>query len=223
MQKLTLSDGSEDRFSPVKTKGSPGSIHKSASLTGSHRKVKDTAADLHNLCQKWRKLNNEGATVINEVANAKLQAIFKEEESERSEDEASATKTGMPEVLEDHCNKLLETVEKMRKLIDKMEAMSEILKGVADLERHKTQCTSMDSGPVLFQTWKVEDFEEAISGILNCYRKEMKSKELLSENVCHVKDRQTMMFYTAAWVHQPYIDTSCTVYLESMLTETGHR
>ncbi|XP_060078939.1 cyclin-dependent kinase 2-interacting protein-like [Ylistrum balloti] len=223
MQKSTLSEGDDERFSPVKSKGSPASIQKSATLTGSCRKVKDTVADLHNLCQKWLKFNNEGSAAINEIANVKLQAIFKEEESKRNEDGEALTKTEMPEVLEDHCTKVLGIVDKMRKLVDKMEAMAGILHGVADLERHKVQCTLSDSGPILFQTWKVEDYGEATLKMLESYRNELKLKELLSENVCHVKDRDTMMFYTAAWVHQPYIDNSCTLLLESMLTETGHR
>ncbi|OWF53131.1 cyclin-dependent kinase 2-interacting protein-like [Mizuhopecten yessoensis] len=223
MQKTTFTDGSEERFSPVKTNGSPVSFQRTSSLTGSHRKVKDTAADLHNLCQKWLKFNTEGTASINEIANVKLQAIFKEEESQRSEEEGTLIKAEMPEVLEDHCNKVLHIVDKMRKLVDKMEAMAEIFRGVADLVRHKAQCSSTDCNPILFQTWKVKDFEEATLEMLESYRREIKLKELLSKNICHVKDRDCMMFYTAAWLHQPYIDSSCILLLESMLTETGHR
>ncbi|XP_033733695.1 cyclin-dependent kinase 2-interacting protein-like [Pecten maximus] len=222
MQKTLTEGSSDDNFSPVKAKGSPASIQKSANLTGSHRKVKDTTADLHNLCQKWLKFNSEGTDIINKIANVKLKAIFKED-SKRNKDEVLLTKTEIPEELEDYCKKVFGIIGNMRKLVDKMEVMLEVFNGVADLERHKAQCTSTECGPVLFQTWKVEGFEEATMGMLECYRKEVKLKELLSENVCHVKDRDTMMFYTAAWVHQPYIDSSCILLLESMLTETGHR
>ena len=59
--------------------------------------------------------------------------------------------------------------------------------------------------------------------ILSMYTKEMETKKAITENICHVKDRNTMMFYTSAWIHQPFIEDSCTLIIEAMLLETGHR
>ena len=44
-------------------------------LTGSARKLKDGAADLHNLTQKWQVLNVDGANIVSEIANIKLEMM----------------------------------------------------------------------------------------------------------------------------------------------------
>lgn len=123
----------------------------------------------------------------------------------------------------DHCNRLSDIVGKMRKVADKMEAIAILFKGIAELECHKAEVDTQAEGPILFQTWTVSEFEHATVDILDMYQKELELKQLIVENVCHTDDRNTIMFYTAAWVHQPYIDCSGTLLVESMLTETGHR
>ena len=45
-------------------------------LTGSLRKVKDSVADIHNLVLKWNNHNIEGLTVIEEIANIKLESVY---------------------------------------------------------------------------------------------------------------------------------------------------
>lgn len=54
------------------------------------------------------------------------------------------------------------------------------------------------------------------------YQKEWKLKQVIYENVCHAISRDSVMFYTSAWVHQPYIEDRVELLLQSMLTETGH-
>lgn len=44
---------------------------KSSALTGSARKVKDNAADWHNLLLRWEKLNEEGFVLAGNIANMK--------------------------------------------------------------------------------------------------------------------------------------------------------
>lgn len=54
------------------------------------------------------------------------------------------------------------------------------------------------------------------------YLKECELKQVIYENVCHAVSRDSVMFYTSAWVHQPYIEERAELLLQSMLTETGH-
>lgn len=44
---------------------------KSSALTGSARKVKDNAADWHNLLLRWEKLNEEGFVLAGNIVNMK--------------------------------------------------------------------------------------------------------------------------------------------------------
>lgn len=48
-------------------------------------------------------------------------------------------------------------------------------------------------------------------------------KEFVVENICHLDDKDKIMFYAASWAHQPYITNDVTLSLESFLTETGFR
>ena len=44
-------------------------------LTGSARKLKDGAADLHNLLEKWNVLHIDGNNIVNEIATIKLDCL----------------------------------------------------------------------------------------------------------------------------------------------------
>lgn len=64
----------------------------------------------------------------------------------------------------------------------------------------------------------------AFAEIHEMYRKELEVKHCIKENICHAADRTTIMFYSAAWIHQPYIDNvQADLLLESMLRETEHK
>ena len=55
------------------------------------------------------------------------------------------------------------------------------------------------------------------------YQKELELKKSIAESICHGKDRNTVMFYIASWVHQPYIENKSKLLVESMLLETKHK
>ena len=59
--------------------------------------------------------------------------------------------------------------------------------------------------------------------LLQMYQKELSLKVTISQNVAHCTDRKLMMTYTAAWLHEPYIEDRATLLLEGLLKETRHR
>lgn len=65
--------------------------------------------------------------------------------------------------------------------------------------------------------FSVETFES----LYRMYAKEFDLKKQLASNVAHASSRETLMFYSAAWLHEPYTDSK--LLLESLLLETGHR
>lgn len=54
---------------PIAESSTPG---KKGNLTGSARKLKDNAADWHNLILKWERLNDEGSTTATQIVNLVL-------------------------------------------------------------------------------------------------------------------------------------------------------
>lgn len=207
------SDGSVSKlFSPVRVSNSPKSTNKTANLTGNERQVKDGCADIYNAVQKWSKINREGTDVITEMANIRISFLLQcsEDYAERPDNSSDLQK------LESLCEDLHSCVQKLKKLVLKMKAVANKFNGVQNLSQYKNDCD------VMFQTWLTKDFASAAEEISVMYLKECELKQVIYENVCHAVSRDSVMFYTSAWVHQPYIEERAELLLQSMLTETGH-
>lgn len=207
------SDGAVSKlFSPVRVSNSPKSTNKTANLTGNERQVKDGCADIYNAVQKWSKINREGTDVITEMANIRISFLLQSNEdyAERPDNSSDLQK------LESLCEDLHSCVQKLKKLVLKMKAVANKFNGVQNLSQYKNDCD------VMFQTWLTKDFASAAEEISVMYLKECELKQVIYENVCHAVSRDSVMFYTSAWVHQPYIEERAELLLQSMLTETGH-
>lgn len=207
------SDGSVSKlFSPVRVSNSPKSTNKTANLTGNERQVKDGCADIYNAVQKWSKINREGTDVITEMANIRISFLLQSNEdyAERPDNSSDLQK------LESLCDDLHSCVQKLKKIVLKMKAVANKFHGVQNLSQYKNDCD------VMFQTWLTKDFASAAEEISVMYLKECELKQVIYENVCHAVSRDSVMFYTSAWVHQPYIEERAELLLQSMLTETGH-
>lgn len=207
------SDGSVSKlFSLVRVSNSPKSTNKTANLTGNERQVKDGCADVYNAVQKWSKINREGTDVITEMANIRISFLLQSNEdyAERPDNSSDLQK------LESLCEDLHSCVQKLKKLVLKMKAVANKFNGVQNLSQYKNDCD------VMFQTWLTKDFASAAEEISVMYLKECELKQVIYENVCHAVSRDSVMFYTSAWVHQPYIEERAELLLQSMLTETGH-
>lgn len=207
------SDGSVSKlFSPVRVSNSPKSTNKTANLTGNERQIKDGCADIYNAVQKWSKINREGTDVITEMANIRINFLLQSSEDNAEQPDNSSDL----QKLESLCEDLHSCVQKLKKLVLKMKAVANKFNGVQNLSQYKNDCD------VMFQTWLTKDFASAAEEISVMYLKECELKQVIYENVCHAVSRDSVMFYTSAWVHQPYIEERAELLLQSMLTETGH-
>ncbi|XP_029453835.1 cyclin-dependent kinase 2-interacting protein isoform X1 [Rhinatrema bivittatum] len=228
---------------------SPGFVTpKRPALSVSARKIKDNAADWHNLILKWDSLNDSGFNIANKIVNMKMNSQFRNGKLEIECDSSTAQSGSIcsdNEELQQGCTELLHTLEKMEKIQMKMEKLSSTVKGICDLETylhgsvHKT---------ILFHTWPVTYFSPLLpiprrifSCVNSCpfyptqlrdeislkmsemYRQEWLLKETIVQELAHSTDQDLMMVYLSAWLHQPYLEDSIRVLLESMLLETGHR
>ncbi|KAI0219597.1 Cyclin-dependent kinase 2-interacting protein [Lamellibrachia satsuma] len=102
-----------------------------------------------------------------------------------------------------------------------MQKLTEAFHGIVELERHRNEGPEQEP---MFLSWTTDMFYETSEKLLQMYREELPSKEVVVQNIAHGTSRDITMFYTATWKHEPYIDwPKATLLLESMLTETGHR
>ncbi|XP_061174758.1 cyclin-dependent kinase 2-interacting protein-like [Saccostrea echinata] len=199
-------------FSPVRLNNVVKS-NKTANLTGNERQIKDGCADIHNAIQKWTKTNRDGTETITEIANIRISHILQSEEenTEKPDNSHDILK------LESLCENMQSCVQKLKKVVLKIDTVAAKFQGVQTLSQYK------NDSEVLFQTWSTKDFASAAKELSTMYQKELEVKQSIYENVCHAVSRDSVMFYTSAWVHQPYIEERADILLQSMLTETGHQ
>ncbi|XP_073494492.1 cyclin-dependent kinase 2-interacting protein [Phyllobates terribilis] len=194
---------------------------KKMALTGSARKIKDNAADWHNLMQRWESGNDAAFSAANKIINLKISALSYEK---LILDDAASAHEGPDkdkEELERLCSELLDLIEKMSQIQLKMEKLTSTFKGVCDLEDY--QHRGENPRPILFHTWPTTLFYEASLKMSEMYKKEVSLKKTIVGEIAHTADQDLLMVYLSCWLYQPYIDSGSKVLLESMLLETGHR
>ncbi|XP_006873318.1 PREDICTED: cyclin-dependent kinase 2-interacting protein-like [Chrysochloris asiatica] len=196
-------------------------------LSVSARKLKDNAADWHNLILKWESLNDSGFATANNIANLKISLLSKDKIEVESSSPASETneeKTTYPEYnkeLERLCEELQATLDGLTKIQVKMEKLSSTTKGICDLENYHHGKESQR--PALFHTWPTAHFYTVSRSLSDMYRKELLLKRTVVEELAHSADHDLALSYLSMWLHQPYVESASQLLLEGMLLETGHR
>ncbi|XP_031735214.1 cyclin-dependent kinase 2-interacting protein-like isoform X2 [Anarrhichthys ocellatus] len=90
---------------------------KCSAVTGSTRKIKDNAADWHNLMVRWEKLNEDGFSIAGNLVDIRLtrsqsnQLLVVDESSSPSS--APSQQTSGAAELQDECCKLQDVIDKM--------------------------------------------------------------------------------------------------------------
>ncbi|XP_060789008.1 cyclin-dependent kinase 2-interacting protein isoform X2 [Neoarius graeffei] len=196
-------------------------------LTGSARKLKDNAADWHNLILKWERLSDEGSTIATKIVNFRLSKESVKEPEVMMEDQSSSAAPAErsayhsnPE-LEEECSKLQNVVDKLAHILSKMEKMVSAEKGICELETF--QYGEKGRPTPLFQTWSTSQFAEVSSELYEAYKQELALKRTILREVAHTTNPDLCMVYLSCWLYQPYIQDNTKLLLESLLMETGYR
>lgn len=194
-------------------------------LSVSARKIKDNAADWHNLILKWDSLSDAGFTTASNIANLKVSLLSKEKgelesSSPAASEEEDKTKLEYDKGLEALCEELQATLDGLSKIQMKMEKLSSTTKGICELEDYHYREES--NRPPLFHTWPTPFFYEVSHRLSSAYKKELLLKRTIGAELAHTADRNLSLTYLSMWLHQPYIESDSKLQLESMLLETGH-
>ncbi|XP_051878342.1 cyclin-dependent kinase 2-interacting protein isoform X2 [Pristis pectinata] len=199
-------------------------------LNNSSRKIKDNAADWHNLILKWETYNDAGFSIANKIVNIKLNHKSNQTRQEPSDgdddDDDFTAHRGKATLeynkeLEQHCTELLNFLNKMIKLVLKMEKLCATMKGINDLDTYHYGETGRQIP--LFHTWPTKYFYTISVELLEMYKKELQLKSLIVQEIAHTSSCNLMMVQLSSWLYQPYIEEKATLLVESMLLETGHR
>ncbi|KAG7238049.1 hypothetical protein INR49_031403, partial [Caranx melampygus] len=222
---------------------------KCSAVTGSARKIKDNAADWHNLLLKWEKLNEDGFSAAAKIVNTRLSQSHQLQLVDESSSPSSLSSpvSGDAAELQDNCRKLQDIVDKMVAVLMKMERLKTSQQGIQDLEEFQFGPTGKKSP--LFHTWSTQQFGEHTqvmtsqppvinlvidlltdlisgqsSGVLyEAFSQELKLKQTILQELAHTVTSDLCMVYLSCWLHQPFIPPQVRLTLESVLLETGHR
>ncbi|XP_049452015.1 cyclin-dependent kinase 2-interacting protein [Epinephelus fuscoguttatus] len=201
---------------------------KCSAVTGSARKIKDNAADWHNLMLRWEKLNDEGFKVAGNIVDIRLTRsqsdqllLVDESSSASSASSASLQQTGGATELQDECCKLQDIVDKMAIVVTKMERLMTSQQGVQDLEEFQFGLEGRKLP--LFHSWNTKDFNESSRVLLDSFSQELKLKQTILQELAHTATSDLCMVYLSCWLHQPFIPPQARLTLEAVLLETGHR
>lgn len=63
---------------------------------------------------------------------------------------------------------------------------------------------------------------ETCQQMYEMFRKEVELKMCIKEELSFCSNKDTLIFYEAAWLHQPYIEKFVNLNFEAMLKEVGH-
>ncbi|XP_054989466.1 cyclin-dependent kinase 2-interacting protein isoform X1 [Sorex araneus] len=209
---------------PAKTLGS--ATPRKPVLSVSARKLKDNAADWHNLILKWETLNDKGFATANSIANLKLSLLDKDkiELEGGGPSYAENAETVFPEYskeLEVLCEELQATLDGLTKIQVKMEKLTSTTRGVCELENYHHGAEG--TRPPMFDTWPTAQFYTVAHTLCAMYTKELLLKRAICEGLPHTSNRDLVLSFLSMWLHQPYLESDAVLQLEGMLLETGHR
>ncbi|XP_039993247.1 cyclin-dependent kinase 2-interacting protein [Xiphias gladius] len=204
---------------------------KCSAVTGTARKIKDNAADWHNLMLRWERLNEDGFNVAANIVNVRLSQSNQQQLVDESSPSspfsppstlsAPSAPTDRAAELQDECCKLQDIIDKMVIVVMKMEHLMTSQRGIQDLEEFQF-------GPngrkfPLFHTWNTKQFESSSGVLWEAFSQELKLKQTILQELAHTANSDLCMVYLSCWLHQPFNPPQTRLTLEALLLETGHR
>ncbi|KAK7103726.1 cyclin-dependent kinase 2-interacting protein-like [Littorina saxatilis] len=209
-----------EQFSPCKSPAQGKEFKKPSqhSVTGHLRKLKDMAADVHNTLEKWESFNAKGSSILSDIVNTRLEYIYQQssEEGEEGGDKNKSDIVSLSSKLDPKCDALHQVCQSMEGAVTKLASLASTARGLHSLCQHRDEADD-----ILGVTWTIHNFVEAFKALHSMYAKELHLKTEIAKTVALAETRESLMFYSAAWMHQPYIDSQMMV--KAVLMETGHQ
>ncbi|XP_076282273.1 cyclin-dependent kinase 2-interacting protein-like isoform X2 [Lasioglossum baleicum] len=164
-------------------------------LVGSARHIRDLAADVHASIQEWNAAHLQGVELLKDITQEKQSTSYSQH-------------------LQELCDKLEHVCDALDDVVSNLTQIAYQIKSTTSLGKDADK---------LFTTWPTTKFDHVAKLILSVYSEEAKIKRKIFENVAHRYTESWKMLCLATWVHQPLLPESLTIFLESLLIETGHR
>ncbi|XP_029982302.1 cyclin-dependent kinase 2-interacting protein isoform X2 [Sphaeramia orbicularis] len=199
------------------------SNRKCSALTGSSRKIKDNAADWHNLLLRWERLNDHGFDVAQNIVNLRLRRSESQHLQLQADEALPPLEPAGISVatLQQDCDKLQEVYDKMVALVTKMERLVVSQHGISELEQFQFGVEGRKTP--LFHSWNAKHFEDVSVFLLDSFQSELRLKGALLQDLAHTVTSDLHVVHLSCWLLQPFVPPQVRLMLEALLLETGHR
>ncbi|ESO08588.1 hypothetical protein HELRODRAFT_169462 [Helobdella robusta] len=173
-------------------------------LTGTCRKTRDRCVDFVNQVTRWEELNSEGFNIIKSISNSLIE----------NGEVPTASDTKLILKLQTDADKLGELINQLKSVVDKLENLTLLTRETEKLEIQ----SNMTSGFPLLST---SDIGDIFADITAMHQKELEVKKVIKNNICFDVDKDVFLVYSAAWIHQPYIDSNLGKLIDITTLGTG--
>lgn len=174
-------------------------------LTGIPRKIKDTSIDLLNAIQNWNSLYIDGAYILKNIKDLKIQKL-KQEGNEM---------TKFAFEIQNQCIKLQGIIEKMEEIICRMNKINDCFKAICELHSYQ------DYKEPIFQVWSTQKFYDTSNEILRMYREQFLLCKFILNHMAYLENEDKMSFYIITWIHKSKITDKSTLILHCLKQELG--
>ncbi|CAH2229404.1 cyclin-dependent kinase 2-interacting protein-like [Pararge aegeria] len=99
---------------------------------------------------------------------------------------------------------LLQSLDALKDIVDGAEIINSQMQALSKLQLHEE--------PVI-NTWSVSEISASISNICNTLQKELRLKQVITENIAHCRDENLIEVYASAWEFEIYFNMESNSYL----------
>ncbi|XP_045772747.1 cyclin-dependent kinase 2-interacting protein-like [Maniola jurtina] len=99
-------------------------------------------------------------------------------------------------------------------LMQSLDALKDIVEGAAIINNQMQALTKLQSNeePVI-NTWSVCEISENIDKVCDTLQKELRLKQVITENIAHCRDENLIEVYASAWEFEAYFNMEANSYL----------
>ncbi|XP_045498317.1 cyclin-dependent kinase 2-interacting protein-like [Colias croceus] len=156
---------------------------------GISKTVHTHISNLHNLLCNWEKIKENGTKICKSISALKLY---------------ECTDEYFPHQVGPLISSLSEAYDALQNIVQGVHLIKKQLHALSELET---------SGQGVIFTWSVGQIADNVSDIYNALQKEIKLKQVITENLAHCRDESLIEVYVSSWELEAYYNSELSAFL----------
>ncbi|XP_023952620.2 cyclin-dependent kinase 2-interacting protein [Bicyclus anynana] len=157
--------------------------------TGISKTVYTHLTNLHRLINDWTSIRSKGVQICKSLSALKLHEC---------EDDY------YPHQIKPLTESLLNSVDALKDVVDGVEIINSQMNALSQLQSNEE--------PII-NTWSVGEISSNVGSICDALQKELRLKQVITENIAHCRDQNLIEVYASAWEFEAYFNMEINSYL----------